>query len=262
MLPQAVLALALQIELTGDDPQNFLASTERWEWDGEVIGRLLGQAYRAEQPLLAVDSAGCLPYFSRLPSLDMLGINDRYLASHPPADFGHGRVGHELGNGEYVMSRAPDLVLPCLAQGASHGCYRSGRELLARADFRQRYRLVNFEGREPYVFRSQIFVRIDGRIGIRSDARGVSIPGHFFALGSAVTTLDASGRVGVSLKGGQSVGLRIAGLANGEWTARADSDDEAEVELAEDQVVLKAGAKGAHVRGVLLARRDMSPPGR
>ena len=58
MLPLTVLALALQIQLTGRDPQNFLATTERWEWDGEVIGRLLGQACRAEQPLLAVDSAG------------------------------------------------------------------------------------------------------------------------------------------------------------------------------------------------------------
>lgn len=255
MLPQAVLALTLQIELTGEDPQNFLATTERWEWDGEVIGRLLGQAYGEEQPLLAVDSAGCLPYFSRLPSLDMLGINDKYLASHPPPDFGRGRVGHELGNGEYVMSRAPDLVLPCLAQGANHGCYRSGRELLARTDFRQHYRLVNFEGRVPYTFRSQIFVRTDGRIGIHSDRQGVSIPGHFFAIGSAVTTLDGDGRVGVSLKSGQSVGLRIAGLSNARWTARADSEDEAQVELADGQVILSAGAKGAHVRRVWVERR-------
>lgn len=255
MLPLTVLALALQIQLTGRDPQNFLATTERWEWDGEVIGRLLGQAYRVEQPLLAVDSAGCLPYFSRLPSLDMLGINDKFLASHPPSDFGHGRVGHELGNGEYVMSRAPDLVLPCLAQGANHGCYRSGRELLARADFRQRYRLVNFEGREPYTFRSRIFVRTDGRIGIRSDGSGVSIPGHFFAIGSAVTTLDADGRVGLSLKSGQSVGLRIAGLSNEHWTARAESNGEAQVELADGQVIVSAGAKGAHVRRVRVERR-------
>lgn len=260
LLPLALLSLALQIELTTSDPQNMLATTERWEWDGEVIGRLLGRAYRDEQPLLAVDSAGCLPYFSRLPSLDMLGINDKFLASHPPPDFGHGRVGHELGNGEYVMSRAPDLVLPCLAQGANHGCYRSGRELLARADFRQRYRLVNFEGREPYTFRSRIFVRTDGRIGIVSNAAGVSIPGHFFAIGSAVATLDAAGRVGVVLKGGQAVGLRIAGMSDDAWQARADTDGDARVELADGQVIVTAGAEGAHVRRVWVTRREDRTP--
>ncbi len=260
MLPLTVLALAAQIHLTARDPQNFLATTERWEWDGEVIGRLLNRAFHAEQPLLAVDSAGCLPYFSRLPALDMLGINDRFLASHPPADFGHGRVGHELGNGEYVMSRVPDLVLPCLAQGASHGCYRSGRELLARKDFRARYRLVNFEGQEPYRFRSQIFVRTDGRIGIRSSREGVAVPGHFFAVGNAVTMLDAAGRVGVALKPGQSVALRIAGLSKELWQGHAESDDEAQVELADGQLILTAGARGAHVRWVRVTRREGSTP--
>lgn len=255
VLPLTVLALALQITLTSRDPQNLLASTERWEWDGEVIGRLLNRAYHNEQPLLAVDAAGCLPYFSRLPALDMLGINDSFLASHPPADFGHGRVGHELGNGEYVMSRAPDLVLPCLPQGANHGCYRSGRELLARKDFRARYRLLNFEGHEPYTFRSRIYVRTEGRIGIRSTPRRVEIPGHFFAFGSAVATLDKGGRIGVALKPGQSVGLRIAGLSAQEWVAVSEPGEQASAELGDGQVILSAGKSGAHVRAVVLRRR-------
>ncbi len=250
VLPLTVLALALQISLTSRDPQNLLASTERWEWDGEVIGRLLNRAYHNEQPLLAVDAAGCLPYFSRLPALDMLGINDSFLASHPPADFGH-----ELGNGEYVMSRKPDLVLPCLPQGANHGCYRSGRELLARKDFRARYRLLNFEGHEPYTFRSQIFVRTEGRIGIRSNREGVEIPGHFFAFGSAVATLDKGGRIGVALKPGQSVGLRIAGLSAQEWVAVSEPGEQASAELGDGQVILSAGKSGAHVRAVVLRRR-------
>ncbi len=255
MLPVTVLAMALQISLTGRDPQNFLATTENWEWDGEVIGQLLQRAYHAEQPLLAVDAAGCLAYFSRLPALDMLGINDRFLASHPPPDFGHDRAGHELGSGEYVMSRAPDLVLPCLPQGATHGCYRSGRELLTREDFRAHYRLLNFEGRTPYTFRSQIFVRTDGRIGIRSSQASVDIPGHFFALGSAVTTLDKEGRVGVALKPQQAVGLQIAGLTAQEWVARVESSNEARAALADGQVILTAGRDGAHVRHVWVSRR-------
>ena len=257
MLPATVLALALQIQLTSRDPQNHLATTERWEFDGEVIGLLLSRAYHAEQPLLAVDVAGALPYFSRLPALDMLGINDRFLASHPPADFGHGRVGHELGNGAYVMSRAPDLVLPCLPQGASHGCYRSGRELLARQDFRARYRLLNFAGRTPYEFRSQIFVRTDGRIGIHSSKAAIDIPGHFFALGSAVATLDEQGQIGTTLKPRQAIGLRIAALNERDWAVRVESNDAVTAALAAGQVIVTAGANGAHVRRVILHRREL-----
>jgi hypothetical protein len=258
LMPMAVLAMALQITVTARDPQNLDASTERWELDGEVIGTLLKRAFHAEQPLLAVDAAGCLPYFSGLPSLDMLGINDKYLATHPPPGFGHGRLGHELGDGDYVMSRAPDLILPCLPQGASHGCFRSGRELVARADFRAHYRLLNFEGTAPYRFRSQIFVRTDGRIGIRSNRTGIDIPAHFFAVGSAVASLDQLGRVGVALKPDQALGLPIAGLTLQDWEAHAESDDGATAELVDGQVIVTAGHGGARVRRVLLRRR--APP--
>ena len=84
-----------------------------------MVGRLLGTAFAAEQPLLAVDAAGSVPYFSRLPALDMLGLSDRYLAHHRPADFGSGVLGHELGDGAYVLSREPDLVLFCHPVDAS-----------------------------------------------------------------------------------------------------------------------------------------------
>ncbi len=249
----SVLAMVAQIGLTARDPQNFLASTERWELDGEVIGRLLGRAFVAEQPLLAVDAAGCLPYYSRLPAIDMLGINDKYLAAHPPPGFGHGRLGHELGNGAYVMSRAPDLVLPCLSQGADHGCYRSGRELLARADFRQHYRLLNFEGSEPYRFRSRIFVRTDGRLGIRSSASGMTIPGVFFAFGRASATLDAQGRIGTTLEPGQAVGLQVTAEDGRRWKAHTELSGTAKVGVEDRQITLTAGPAGAHIRALVLS---------
>ena len=221
--------MAAQIGLTARDPQNFLASTERWELDGEVIGRLLGRAFAAEQPLLAIDAAGCLPYFSRLPAIYM------------------------LGNGEYVMSRAPDLVLPCLPQGADHGCYRSGRELLARADFRRHYRLLNFKGSEPYRFRSRIFVCADGRLGIRSSASGMTIPGLIFAFGRASATLDAQGRIGTTLKPGQAVGLQANALRGQRWQARVELRGTAEIGVEDRQLTLTAGPAGAHIRALVLS---------
>ena len=51
------------------DEENHLAIEERWEWDGEVIGLMLKDGFEAKQPLLAIEPAGVVPYFSELPSL-------------------------------------------------------------------------------------------------------------------------------------------------------------------------------------------------
>ena len=76
------------------DLQSKRAIDEQWEWDGQVIGLLLKEAFGASQPLFAVTAAGSLPYWSELPALDMLGLNDYYLPRHPPQNFGQGWIGH------------------------------------------------------------------------------------------------------------------------------------------------------------------------
>ena len=61
--------------------------------------------------LVAVTVAGILPYYSKLPCLDMYGLLDRYLARHHGAEFGHGFVGHELFDNSYILSRKPDIII-------------------------------------------------------------------------------------------------------------------------------------------------------
>ena len=68
----AALMLCVFVFLQFRNEENSRAISERWEWDGQVIGTLLKKAFLHEQPLVAVDPAGCLPYWSELPSLDML----------------------------------------------------------------------------------------------------------------------------------------------------------------------------------------------
>jgi arabinofuranosyltransferase len=151
------------------------AHDERWEWEGQPVGEVLRRAFAARQPLTAVDSAGALPYFSRLPSLDMLGLNDRYLATHPPPGFGTGPLAHELGDGAYVLGRLPDLVVFCLPAGADHACFRGGRQMVADPRFRRDYLLMQLET-GPVVAR--IFVRREGRVGVERSADRIVIPGH------------------------------------------------------------------------------------
>jgi len=203
-----------------------LARAERWEWNGEVIGRFLAQAFGQKAPLLAVDSAGCVPYFSGLPSLDMLGLSDAYLGHHPPADFGETTsLGHELGNGPYVLSQKPDLVLFCLPSGGEKPCFRSGREMVQLADFTEHYQLVGFEGEEPFRFRSQLWVRRDSqKIGIEASADRVSIPGFLVGDSDSTSRLDGNGRVTTEIPPSARLALPVE-LAAGRWILTLDGDE-------------------------------------
>jgi hypothetical protein len=206
------------------------ARSERWEWDGEVLGRFLSDAFSAQAPLLAVDAAGAVPYFSGLPSLDMLGLNDRYLAQHPPADFGQSFlfVGHELANGPYVLSRKPDLVLFGLPAGAAKPYFRSDKELARLDGFRDNYQLAAFEGGHPYRFRSLIWVcRESEKIGVQRTAGRVTVPG--FLVGDTNTTLshlDQGSRVVSDLLPRSKAALKGLALTAGRWTITADAEGE------------------------------------
>ncbi|HEU4417603.1 MAG TPA: hypothetical protein VFT55_01615, partial [Planctomycetota bacterium] len=65
------------------DAQSLEVRGEIWEWRGKVLGEALAAAFAADQPRLAVDASGALPFFSRLPALDMLGLCDRAIATTP-----------------------------------------------------------------------------------------------------------------------------------------------------------------------------------
>jgi hypothetical protein len=205
------------------DPQLDRARNERWQWDGEVVGRLLGTAFAAEQPLLAVDAAGSVPYFSRLPALDMLGLSDRFLAHHPPEDFGLGAPGHELGDGAYVLSREPDLVLFCHRFTEPEPCFRSGFEMARDPRFSADYRLIRVEGHDPYLFRAVIWARAQGgRIGIRRSESEVVVPAWFATdVPDSAAHLGFDRRLVVSVAAGSPAGVAALPLAPGRWTLSA-----------------------------------------
>src|SRR5690606_32238700 len=81
----------------------------KWVGEGEVIALGRGGGSRAEQPLLAVPAAGTFPYYSKLPCLDMLGLNDRHIARQRPEQVGD--LAHDHADGGYVLDRAPDLMI-------------------------------------------------------------------------------------------------------------------------------------------------------
>jgi len=216
----AVLALFGAQQLRA--PANVIAKNERWEWDGAVIGQLLHTAYADEAPLMAVTAAGCLPYFSKLPAVDMLGLNDRHIARRRTPDFGNGRLGHELGDGEYVLGREPDLVFFCWALGSELPCFRGDTEVAQDPRFAAQYEYFCFEGAVPVIRRAGIWVRTAaGKLAPRraADGRSIVLPGHLFA-GSEepVAALDREQRIGVRLAPGQVGDFVLRDVPAGAWT--------------------------------------------
>ena len=196
------------------DEENFRAISERWEWDGKAVGTLLKQAFGSQQPLMAVDPAGCMPYWSELPSIDMLGLNDYYLPRHPPPNMGEGAIGHELGDGQYVLNRRPDLVVFLLPTGNDRGYFLSGRQMQEDPRFFREYSLTRFESSEPHKVISRIWVRNDSeRIGIQRLGDQINIPAFLLNGNDAtVARLGGSGRLIVPVSNQTPAQIKKAGI--------------------------------------------------
>lgn len=228
-LQAAVLAGALVwfFHVQGQDPTNRRAVTERWEWDGKVVGQMLKRGFGPAGPLLAVTAAGCLPYWSELPSLDMMGLNDATLARHRPRGFGEGYIGHELGDGRYVLGRKPDLVVFCGPRGAAGACFLSGRQMVRLPAFQQAYALTQFEGEGARRVRSRIWVRRESeRIGIRRSGDRIVVPAYLLN-GNArtVARLNPDGRFAIAVAPSAPAYLVGLTVPPGTWAVEAHTSD-------------------------------------
>jgi hypothetical protein len=237
----AALALFTLLQIRSHQSQRAIA--ERFEWRGQVVGQTLARAFGDSQPLVAVTAAGCIPYWSGLPALDMLGLNDHHLARHRPTEFGSGRLGHELGDGAYVLSRKPDLIVYHVGSVGSD--LRSGRELAALPEYHELYAPVQLVGTQPFEQRFVAWVRRDSpKVGIRATRDRIAIPGHLLAArGVGIAGLDESGRF-AAIVGRKSPGLaeRID-LPAGAWRLEVDATGpiRASVRSSRDGLTLAEG---------------------
>jgi hypothetical protein len=111
-LAAAALLLALPLWNTfGGEARAFLVEDrDRVELHWKVIGKWLGEN-APPGASIAVTTAGAIPYYSGLPAIDMLGINDRAIARRRMPEMGKGIAGHEKHDMAYVLSRRPTYIL-------------------------------------------------------------------------------------------------------------------------------------------------------
>jgi arabinofuranosyltransferase len=173
----------------------------------------------AYDPLLAVDAAGALPYYTGFRALDMLGLNDPWLVHNPPEGFGGRAIGHDLGDADYVWSRAPDILVFRGPFGSHHPPFASGQALLARPDFSVRYSPVDFgvmiDG-APMI--AELQVRRDGPLGLITSMDAVEVPPWFFATHGAIAAVGPQGVLGVGLTGDKPAVFERLSLPPGTWS--------------------------------------------
>ncbi|MEC9004925.1 MAG: hypothetical protein VX644_16245, partial [Planctomycetota bacterium] len=113
--------------------------------------------------VVALNTAGSTPYHARqLVFIDMLGLNDRQIAHRhnvPIRTHWQRYPGHAKGDGQYVLTRRPDLIILGPAEGVTADpthldqegvvWFLSDQELAESNNFRRRYRhqRVVFQGR-------------------------------------------------------------------------------------------------------------------
>ncbi len=244
-----------------DHFQTRRALAERFEWEGQAVGLALKRAFGAQQPLVAVTSAGTIPYWSELPALDMLGLNDRYLAHNPPEDFGQHNLGHELGDADYVLRRKPDLLIYHIGHLRSR--LRAGRELDARPEFHEQYEAVRFVAREPSPQRFDAWVRRDSeKIGIRREGDRIEIPGYLFnGNRGSIASLDEDGQFVVAVTQAEPAVLIGLELRPGRWRLETDASWETRLAMrgsgAEPVAVTRLGTDVFRVAGEGIARVDV-----
>jgi len=248
------------------------ANNGAWYWAGRPIGAFFRDAFGDKNPLLAVDAAGSLPYFSKLRALDMLGLNDRYLATHPPKLTGTEDVSHALGDGAYVLGRKPDIVVFHLPWGREQPMFRSGKEMVKLPGFAQNYQAFYYVTPSQSIEGIAFLRHRDGPLAPSWEGNRIKLPLYLLASsklvratlcdgGSMCLKVAANGRgsyAGLSLGSGRcrasieaTAGVFVT-IRSGQHTAPVTSGRETTFEASEGKATIevRAGEKAGTLHSV------------
>jgi arabinofuranosyltransferase len=118
---------------------------------GGMVGRFL-ESHLPPHSLAAISVAGSTAFFApSLRFIDTLGLNDRHIARRSVpvgVTVWQAMAGHRKGDGEYVLSRSPDVVILGAASGYlgldDREWFLTDYELLQSDAFRVQYRPYSF----------------------------------------------------------------------------------------------------------------------
>jgi hypothetical protein len=213
----AIFLLLTLLVLTSD----FFSPMETWEREGKEIGIFLRTAFGAKHPLLVSDAAGVVPYFAHMEVIDPLGLNDYHIARHPIADRGLGWVGHELGDGKYVLDYKPDILL--LSNFQSAAGFPADEQLLADPRFASHYQLIHIDAGPPNPIRAGLYIRrIDGKLGIARSDDQETVPAYLATANEANSVRLVDGQAQLVIAPHGSAQFSAIPLGSGGWKSTLD----------------------------------------
>lgn len=168
-------------------PRNVMAK-HGWQQDGVIFGAAIRSVFSEREPLIAVEAAGAIPFFSKFRTLDTYGLNNRHIAhSAPLVD---GAVGHEHGDADYVWAQKPDLLVFRSGRGGKPWS-TWGLQLLGRANFADMYFPQCFRVEtHTRVLTNLSYVRRDGALGAHQEGNTWHVPAWQLEGARACVVLD------------------------------------------------------------------------
>ena len=222
----AVFLVLTLLVLTSD----LFSPLETWEREGKSIGVFLRTAFGAKHPLLVSDAAGVVPYYADMDVIDPLGLNDHHIARHLVADRGRGWVGHELGDGQYVLDHKPDLLL--LSNFQSDAGFPADAQLLADPRFPAQYQLIHIDAGPPNPIHAGLYIRrIDGKLGIARSGDQETVPGYLAAANNANAVRLVDNRAQLVIPPHGSARFSAIPLDRGTWKMTASGAGAAQLTL-------------------------------
>jgi len=141
---------------------------------GEVVGREL-EARLPAKSLVAAATAGSVPYFAPgLAFIDTLGLNDPHIARQAPAalpaaidrrDSWFSVPGHLRGDGAYVLSRRPDVIMLGGAKGDLLPWFLGDYQLVTAKAFQEGYAPWRITVAVPPAARAWLVDEVDAETG-------------------------------------------------------------------------------------------------
>ncbi len=216
--PRLAFFLALTALVVTSD---YFCTPETWEAQGKSIGIFLHRAFADKRPLLSSDAAGVVPFYADLPVIDPLGLNDYYIARHKSADRGHGWLGHELGDGKYVLDQRPDILI--FSDFQSDIYFPSDAEIAADPRFHVNYQAVRFDTDPPDAIRTIVYLRrIDGPLGIQQTGDREIIPAYLATMKEANSVKLVQDRAQLVLPPHGSASFADIPVSAGVWQIAAE----------------------------------------
>lgn len=112
---QAALFAALFLGLVGissyeGEFKRFILPYRYVELERASLGRYLKER-APKNSLMACWTAGSLPFYSELTTIDMYGLTDLHIAHKKVEDMGRGQAGHEKFDIAYILARRPHFIV-------------------------------------------------------------------------------------------------------------------------------------------------------